>query len=169
MLYQAWRNIFFLRGLAQCSLMSITDWSSESENTAPYWTNEVPWNQFYFNFKLRRLFLRQTLLQWLQNTFLKNQSRKISLRILSSSRDFTSNRYPFVHDWKWLEMISNVRDSFSSIYSLNQCWISMHNTPEIRKKIKYFTRHITKECDHHWKKLMAAYLEIINGYWEATV
>ena len=103
MLYQAWRNIFFLRGLAQCSLISITDWSSESENTAPYWTNEVPWNQFYFNFELRRLFLRQTLLQWLQNTFLKNQSRKISLRILSSSRDFTSNRYPFVHDWKWLE------------------------------------------------------------------
>ena len=63
----------FLRGLAHCSLISITDCSSESENTTP--------NQFYVNFKLSRLSLRQTLLQWLQDTFHKYQSRKMSLPI----------------------------------------------------------------------------------------
>ena len=35
--------------------------------------------------------------------------------------------------------------------------------------IKQFIRHITKGSDDHWKKLKAAYLEIINEHWEATV
>ena len=90
----------FLRGLAHCSFISITDCSSESENTTP--------NQFYVNFKLSRLSLRQTLLQWLQDTFPKYQSRKMSLPI-------------FVHDWKWLE-------SFCQIGSKAK-WYQMTVTP----------------------------------------
>ena len=35
------------------------------------------------------------------------------------------------------------------------------------KRAIIISRHITKESDHYWKNLMAAYLEIINGHWEA--
>ena len=31
-------------------------------------------------------------------------------------------------------------------------------------RIKQFIRHETEGSGHHWKKLMAAYLKIINGH-----
>ena len=116
----------FLRGLAHCSLISITDCRSESENTTP--------NQFYVNFKLSRLSLRQTLLQWLQDTFSKYQSRKMSLPIfftimelrfkyiravcprLKTVREFLPNRFENLwYQSQESQMISNDRDSFAWI------------------------------------------------------
>ena len=45
----------------------------------------------------------------------------------------------------------------------------MHNASEIRKNKIFYLNTLLGRVIVIEKKLMAAYLEIINGYWEASV